>query len=131
MSASEPTHKSHSQEDKKLMIAGYCRLESQNMNIIDGIIDIIFEYQKLLKWSNIFKGKTIELSEDDSKATCTGYDDLSAEINSVRTEGPIQRGQWVSWELECEIKTENCGVVSSKVTDFRRCPAGSMMLRRC
>ena len=56
-----------------LTISGYCRTESNDMNVIDGIILIIIEYYKSAKWSRIHKGQGIELSEDDSKATCIDY----------------------------------------------------------
>ena len=52
------------------LISGYCRIQSVNMNIIDGIIRIIYEYNQIATWSKEFKGDSIELSQDDTKATC-------------------------------------------------------------
>ena len=117
------------QRDKEWqVIIGYCRIHSNNMNIVDGIIDIIFKYQQPAKWSSIYKGKMIKLEDDESKAVSLGCGD---EFNSIRSDHAIERGQIVSWEFECKITGENCnfyGVVSSKVTaqDFNRCPAGTM-----
>ena len=109
---------------KKLLslIHGYCRIESKNMNIIDGIIAIIFEYHQIATWSNMFKGESIELTEDDSKAVCI---DRNKEARSVRANFSINRGQIISWELECYQTNVNSyfyGVVSSKQQDFDGCP---------
>ena len=93
------------------------------MNIIEGIILIIFEYHKSAKWSKEYKGNAIDLSEDDSKATCTD------EAHSVRAHFCIPRDGILSWELECKIGANGCnffGVVSSKVTDFDDNPDCSM-----
>lgn len=121
------------QRNKEMkLVIGYCRIHSEDMNIVDGIIDIIFEYQQPAKWSSIYKGNMIKLEDDESKAVSLGCDEGdSLEFNSVRSDHPIERGQIVSWEFECKITGENCnfyGVVSSKVMakDFKRCPAGSM-----
>ena len=104
------------------LIYGYCRIESNNMNIIDGIIYIIFEYHKIATWSNKFKGKSIELTEDNTKAMC--IDELEEGV-SVRADFNINRGEIKSWELECYQTSINCyfyGVVSSKQQDFNGCP---------
>ena len=98
---------------KFILISGYCRIESDSMNIISGIISIIFEYHRLATWSNEFKGKHIDLFEDETKAVCNrecGY--------SVRGDFPICRGEIITWELECKTMAGNCnffGVVSSEV----------------
>lgn len=97
----------------ELLISGYCRMESNNMNIIDGILLIIFKYQRTAKWSNKYKGNMIELSEYDSKATCLG----AYAGHSVRTDTGVKKGEIESWELEFYI-IETCsnfiGVVTSK-----------------
>ena len=124
MSASS---KKYDEKNYKLT-AGYCRIESGDMNIIDGIISIIFEYQKLATWSNIHKGGMIKLSEDDTKATCVD-DDYQSVGHSVRADFCIARGQMVSWELEFKTTNDPCnffGVVSSKVKDFSICPYRGM-----
>lgn len=107
-------------EKKLKLIAGYCRLESNDMNIVEGIISIIFEYHKSAKWSKQFKGSNIALSEDDSKAMC-----FKGSGHSVRADFHIQRGQVISWEFVAKIIYSNCnffGVVSSEVTNFETCP---------
>ena len=104
------------------LIHGYCRIESNNMNIIDGIIYIIFEYHRIAIWSNKYKGKSIQLFEDDCKAMCV---DKRRQSHSVRADFSIERGQIVSWELECKQTCWNYyfyGVVSSKQQDFDGCP---------
>ena len=110
---------------KKLLtlIHGYCRIESNDMNIIDAIINIIFEYHKIATWSKKFKGQSIALIEDDSKAICSHE---HMEGHSVRADFCIERGQIVSWELECYQTSWNCyfyGVVSSKQETFNECPS--------
>ena len=37
------------------LIYGYCRMESNGMNIIDGIVDIIYEFHQIATWSKEFK----------------------------------------------------------------------------
>ena len=104
------------------LIEGYCRIESNNMNIIEGIISIIFEYHRIATWSNKFKGSSIELTESDSKAMCTGS---NGESHSVRADFSIERGQIISWELESFQSSHNCyfyGVVSSENKEFNGCP---------
>ena len=44
------------------------------MNVIDGILSIIFEYHKYAQRSRSFKGDYMELNEDQTKATTTGFD---------------------------------------------------------
>ena len=103
-------------EKRLVLISGYCRSESNDMNIIDGIIMIIFEYQRFAKWSKEFKGSLISLKEDDAKAICN--DDYG---NSVRGDIPICRSEIVSWEFQHMVTVRNCnfiGVVSSQQTDF-------------
>ena len=110
------------------MIAGYCRIESNDMNIIDGIISIIFEYHKCAKWSIEYKGTALELSEDDAKVTCI-KEEMDMTGNSVRADFCINRGDIVSWELECKITHYPCnfiGVVTSKITDFSINPSFGM-----
>ena len=111
------------------LIRGYCRIESSDMiYIIDDIISIIFEYQKLAKWSKKHKGKYIDLSEDDTKAICT-KPDWTEPSHSVCADFYINRGQSISWELECKFGGAWCnfmGVVSSQITDFSSCPARKM-----
>ena len=89
------------------LISGYCRIESNYMNIIDEIISIILKYHKSAKWSNIHKGKYIILAEDDAKAICDdGVEDDFTAIgygNSIRADFCIKRGQSISWEFECKI----------------------------
>ena len=107
------------------LIHGYCRLGSGNMNIIDGIIGIILEFHQIAKWSNSdeHKGSGIELKEDDSKAVCVDESNES----SVRAAFSIERGEIISWELECYQPRDNCyfyGVIPSKQGyDFNECPA--------
>ena len=116
------------QVQKELLIAGYCRIESNDMNIINGIILIIFEYHKCAKWSNENKGMALELSEDDAKVTCI-KEDIDTTGNSVRADFAINRGDMVSWELECKITHYPCnfmGVVTSKVTNFDINPSFGM-----
>ena len=106
------------------LISSYCRIESNDMNIVDGIISIIFEYYRAAKWSRRYKGKTIKLFEDDSKAMCLGKGE-----HSVRANFCIEKGQIVSWELKCLTTWQHCnffGVVSSRVTRFNNCPAVTM-----
>ena len=95
------------QDKNFLLISGYCRTESDDMNIIDGIISIIFEYQQSAKWSNIDKGEYIRLTDDDSKAICDDGDEDSFFAvgygHSVRADFCIKRGETISWELECKI----------------------------
>ena len=124
------------QKDKALkLIAGYCRKESGNMNIVDGIISIIFEYQQRAQWSKQYKGKIIELSEDESKASCVGVrkagmnNECEYEGNSVRCDFGIRKGDIVSWELECIFKECYCnfmGVVTSEIKDFNNNPSKGM-----
>ena len=116
------------------LISGYCRIESNDMNIIDDIISIIFEYQKHATWSKDHKGDIIELSEDDSKATCIGSRETGLlpsqyEGNSVRADFGIDRGDIISWELEFYIIGKPCnffGVVTSEVEDFSQYPYKNM-----
>ena len=111
------------------LISGYCRRESNDMNIIDGIISIIFEYFKSAKWSNKYKGKVISLSDDDSKATCLGAESWDFEGQSVRADICINKGKINSWELECYVVDRYCnfiGVVSSQVEDFDHNPGDRM-----
>ena len=99
-------------------------MESQDMNIIDGIISIIFEYLKCATWSKTFKGSQIVLSDDDTKAIC-----VVDRGHSVRADFAINRGEIVSWTLKCLIIFHKCsfyGVVSSKVTEFDDCPKANM-----
>ena len=103
------------------LITGYCRIESDDMNIIQGIIKIIFEYHRLATWSRQFKGDAIELSDDDTKATNHNV----GRYDSVRANFGIQRGETTSWELEVYQNGCNAhfyGVVSSKRKDFDLCP---------
>ena len=91
------------------------------MNIIDGIIGIIFEYHQITTWSNQFKGKAIELSDDDSKA----MNNHDFDGYSVRADFCIDRGDIIKWELECFQPNTYCyfyGVVSSKEKNFNSCP---------
>ena len=109
------------------LISGYCRIESDDTNVIDGIISIIFKYYnyKTAKWSKQYKGKKIKLFEGDSKAMCV--DEVGE--HSVRANFCIDKGQIVSWELECRTEWQFCnffGVVSSQVTDFEDCPSTTM-----
>lgn len=63
----ENQRNSMAQSDRKyLLVLGYCRMESKSMHIIDGIISIIFDYQKHAKWSSQYKGDSILLLEDNS-----------------------------------------------------------------
>ena len=112
-------------ESRKVLVAGYCRKESNNMNIVNGILLIIYEYQRFAKWSSIHKGKDIKLSEDDSKATCSSNNRGHAEKGSVRADTCIERGQIISWSLECYITGDSCnfiGVVSSHCVNFNGNP---------
>ena len=119
---------SSNKEKLVLLIHGYCRIESNDMNIIDEILSIIFEYHKYAQWSFKFKGKGIELNEDGTIAKCT---DITKEGHSVRADFPILRGEIISWELDCMIKAGSCnffGVISSKwndINDFDGCPYNS------
>ena len=109
------------------LISAFCRIESKDMNIIDGIISIIIEYYKHATWSNQLKGDNIELSEDDSKAICTEYPKGSG--HSVCANFTINRGDLISWELECRFRGRAynfLGVVSSQITDFNLCPGKGM-----
>lgn len=114
------------------LIHGYWRLESGDMNIIDGIILIIIQYQRSAKWSREFKGRCIKLSEEDSKASLNGEDmedEDWTEGQSVRADFGIHRGEVVSWELECKIMSLSCnflGVISSEQTDFDVTPEDGM-----
>ena len=56
-----------SKERQCMLISGYCRLESGDMHMIDGILPIIFKYQRTAKWSNEFKRDEIELSGDNTQ----------------------------------------------------------------
>ena len=86
----------HLQDKNYKLISGYCRIESNDMNIIDGIILIIFEYCKVAKWSNVYKGSYIKLLDDDTKAKCV--EDAG---HSVRADLFVTKGKIISWELEC------------------------------
>ena len=105
------------------LISGYCRFESGDMNIVDGILSIIVEYQKqYAKWSNTYKGDNIKLLEDDCKAVSVANEDIG---HSVRADFGIERGQIVSWELEIfqtNVSAYFFGVVSSKESNFNGCP---------
>ena len=76
---------------KCILIAGYCRIESDDINIVEGIISMIFEYQKLAAWSGQYKGSQINLTDDDTKAIAIGPD----EGHSVRADFAIARGDIV------------------------------------
>ena len=109
-----------------LLVCGYCRIESNDMNIIDGIIMMIFEYNKYATWSNEHKGKGIELFEDDTKAVC-----VSDAGNSIRADFCIEKGDIVSWELECRIIEQYCnffGVISSEIIEFNTYPTDETMI---
>ena len=98
------------------------------MNIIKGIILIIFEYQKQAKWSNIYKGTKLKLLDDDSKVICI-EEDYATPQHSVRANFCIDRGQIVIWQIEFAKIWSPCnfvGVVSSKVTDFNANPCKGM-----
>ena len=103
------------------------------MNIIAGILSIIFEYYRCATWSRIYKGAQIVLSEDDSKATCLeegGLNDGQSDYgHSVRAEFCIERGQIISWEFESKIIDVSCnfyGVISSQHTNFNQTPSETM-----
>ena len=103
------------------LIRGYCRIESIDMNIVQGIITIIYDYHKFATWSKKFKGKAIELSEDDIKASNfkIGHHD------SVRADFSIERGEITSWELEIYQSRRYAhfyGVVCSGLENFDSCP---------
>ena len=79
------------------------------------VIAIIFEYHKDARWSSEYKGKGIELFEDESKAMCI-HD--RKEGCSVRADFYIKRGDIVCWELECMIIASGfnfIGVVTYKI----------------
>ena len=102
------------------LIHGYCRIESDNMTIVDGIMRIIYEYHRIATWSNVYKGTNIELSEDDTKAECT-----QGSGHSIRADFCINRGAMISWRLECYTSSAWCyfyGVISSKQENFNECP---------
>ena len=110
------------------LIHGYCRIATNNMNIIDGIIAIIFEYHQIATWSKEFKGKCMELLEDDCKAMVKEIPSIAP---TVRADFGIERGEIISWELECYQPVSSCyfyGVIMSKVEDFNGCPAGGQIL---
>ena len=101
------------------LIHGYCRLESNNMNIIDGIIMIIYEYHQIATWSKIYKGSYIQLFDDGTKAKC-----IENSGHSVRADFCINRGEIVSWEFDCYASTAwyyFYGVISSKQKNFNKC----------
>lgn len=105
------------------VIHGYCRMESNDMNVVDGIIAIIYAYYQIAIWSKKFKGESIELFDDDSKAMCT---DKTKEGRSIRADFAINRGEIISWEFECYQTSYNSyfyGIVSSKQQDFNGYPA--------
>ena len=105
-----------------ILISGYSRIHSNDMNIIMDIIAIIFNYQKFEGvWSSQYKGSKIELDEDDTKAMCVNH----SEGHSVRAKDPIMRGQIVSWELEVHLKGSMCnflGIISSEQNEFDKNP---------
>ena len=108
-----------------LIVRGYCRIKSNDMNIIDGIILIIFEYHRSATWSNTYKGDNIKLFDDDSRALRVDDDG----DHSVRADFCIERGKIISWELDCYIVIRHCnfiGVVSSKTLDFNASPKDGM-----
>ena len=110
------------------LIAGYCRIQSNGMNIIDGIITIIYEYHKIATWSKEFKGDSIELMEDDTKAICK----RRPEGQSIRADLSIEQGQSVSWELESYQSHFRCyfyGVISSKQNQFDLNPSIQLLLQ--
>ena len=117
------TMASKSKEKFLKLIHGFCRLEANNMNIIEGIIFVICEYYQIAAWSNEFKGEFIKLSDDDSKATCTKETDYG---QSIRADFCINRGQIVSWALDCHrFYLDGCyfyGVISSKQQKFDGSP---------
>ena len=111
-------------EKNLILIHGYCRIESSDMNIIDGIISIIFKYYKCATWSTEFIGSKMTLEDNETKAVC-----MEGSGHSVRANFFVGRGEIVSWELKCYIMYSNCnffGVISSKQTDFNTCPHRSM-----
>ena len=78
-----------------LLICGYCRTESNDMHIVDGIILIILQYHKHATWSNEYKGKRIKLSEDDTKAMCVeSSGGHSIRANFVLIEQKSYHGNW-------------------------------------
>ena len=118
------SQKEEKQDKYYILISGYCRIESRDMNIIDGIIMIIFEYHKFAKWSNVYKGSGIKLFDDDTKAEC-----IEEDIHSVRADFAIKKGEIISWELNCFLSFPAynfLGVVSSAVTDFTINPSDGM-----
>ena len=122
-------NQSQSNDKHYLVITGYCREHSNDMNIIDGIILIIYKYQKSAKWSRQKKGELISLSDDDSKAICTKDVSTDSMPGSICADFSIDRGEIISWELECMIICFCCnffGVISSKVIDFQTNPADGM-----
>ena len=107
----------------KLIHAYCCRIESNGMNIVDGIISIIYEYHRHATWSKEFKGEGLKLTEDDTKVMCI---DVNNEGHSIRADFHIERGDVVSWTLQCYQTYSNgyfYGVISSKEQDFNTCPA--------
>ena len=66
------------------------------------MIMIIFEYQKDAKWSNKFKGKLVKLNGDQTIAKSIGD---KPNTQFVRADFPILKGQIISWELDCVIKS--------------------------
>ena len=114
----------NSKERRFALISGYCRIKSNDMYIINDIILIIFDYHRSAKWSNTYKGKGIELFEDDSKAMCV---DEAKQGCSVRADFYIERGDIVCWELECMIIWDGynfIGVVTSDFDHFDDSPIG-------
>ena len=108
------------------LINGYCRMESNNMNIVSGIIGIIYEYHRPVAcWSKEFKGDSIELMDNDTKAYCKG----TKEGQSVRADFSIKQGEIVSWEVESYQSYFGCyfyGVISSKQQKFDSSPSNKM-----
>ena len=101
------------------LVQGYTRTESNNLNIIEGINHVIFDYSYIAKrWSSESKGRYIQLSDDDTKAGITGR-------ASIRADFGITRGEITCWEFEIYQKNRNhnfYGVISSQQTDFNACP---------
>ena len=115
---------SNSEDRTYKLICGYCRKESNDMNIIDDIISIIFEYQRSAKCSKEFRGDNIELSEDDSKATKM----QEQPHGSIRADFCVKKGEKICLELESKIIHRGCnfiGVTTSKTKDYSTNPATS------
>ena len=80
------------------LIYGYCRIESNDMNIVDGIISIIFEYQRHAQWSKRYYGPCSATTDLHVARSFAGKDGMIIVMkpDTSRTQYKVLDISWIS-----------------------------------